>query len=638
MRSVSPWNSVVFRLRAGFGGIALLTAASLLIGLFAIQKIANSNLELVENAVPSFVQAQKFDREILSFLQLAEQARNADKIAEIAEIGDKVDASHEALSRYVENVSFSAAEPEMKERLKLGLDALHREAHALGALSVEKLEREQQLAAIVARASLLHDEFSLALEEMRLATDTELSRALRGDAPDFGRVRALMQQSEAVRHLETSSIVIRDLTAATPLAPNTLVVSELAEKVRFEITGSTKSLLGIGDVGKRSTIAALLKKIFAFNLGEDNIADLQLSYLRLTEQIEDKAQQQFRLMAQISDARGMLDRSAGALITARSQDAQSAVASSQRVLAIAGAAIMVLTVVIIYFVVERQINFRMPRLANAVRNIADGKRADRQHISGPDEIGAIVRALDVFEANAIELRRSNEELERFAYAAAHDLRSPLGAIHSLTTWTLEDFGDRLPEEGKENLLAVTSRVMRLSKLLDDLLSYSKINKENSDAAAVNLRDLVSDVCITSQASSKFKIHMDVEDAEIRIKCTPVRQVLMNLISNAIKHHDNACGEVLVQANIVNGNLLMSVTDDGPGIEPQYHDRIFELFSTLKSRDEVEGSGLGLSIVKKRIEYAGGSISVTSDPSKSRGTRFEILWPLKSRDEHLQMAA
>lgn len=106
---------------------------------------------------------------------------------------------------------------------------------------------------------------------------------------------------------------------------------------------------------------------------------------------------------------------------------------------------------------------------------------------------------------------------------------------------------------------------------------------------------------------------------------PLKQILMNVIGNAIKHHDKEAGTVTVDVSQTESMVQFSIADDGPGIPPDFHDRVFEMFQTLKPRDELEGSGMGLAVVKKVVESAGGSIEIHS-LEDVRGTRFVIEWP------------
>lgn len=250
-------------------------------------------------------------------------------------------------------------------------------------------------------------------------------------------------------------------------------------------------------------------------------------------------------------------------------------------------------------------------------------------------IGSIVDISDRKESEAREreiaqdLIRSNAELDKFAYVASHDLKAPLRAIDNLSKWICEDAAESLPEKSKRHLEQMRQRVTRMEKLLDDLLLYSRArrSREASLIEEVSLNKIMSEIVDLLGAPSSFKIGYSFEALNIRTNRVALEQVLRNLIGNAIKHHDREVGEINVSGTLVGpGQLSIKVKDDGPGIEPQYHTQIFELFRTLRPRDEVEGSGMGLAIVKKLIENNGGTIEVESDGS--RGTCFTFSWPIE----------
>ena len=273
------------------------------------------------------------------------------------------------------------------------------------------------------------------------------------------------------------------------------------------------------------------------------------------------------------------------------------------------------------FVVERQINRRVEALARAVRHIADGDVDYPVEVNGPDELGKIADALAVFKRNARELQRSNGDLRTFAYVASHDLRSPLRAIRDLATWTIEDAGDALPPDCRENLDLMLSRVDRMSRLLADLLDYAQAGNVEASSAQLDLAERVAHLGDLVDPTGKFTIHVDAGPEELATHITPLDQILLNLLTNAIKHHDKPHGQIWVKATSLNRRIHITVRDDGPGIPGKYHDRIFELFQTLKSRDQVEGSGLGLAIVVRLVGLYGGTIFVASDPNTERGATF-----------------
>ncbi len=223
-----------------------------------------------------------------------------------------------------------------------------------------------------------------------------------------------------------------------------------------------------------------------------------------------------------------------------------------------------------------------------------------------------------------ELERSNRELEKFAYVASHDLRSPLRAIDNLSQWINEDAGHLLPAPSKEHLAKMRGRVRRMEQLLDDLLAYSRIGRFPYNLELVDVRQLVQDIVTLLNIPPTFHVSMADALPIFYTKRVPLESVLRNLIGNAIKHHHRPDGHVHVAAHEMDEWFEFVIHDNGPGIDPQFHGKIFEIFQTLQPRDKVEGSGMGLAIAKKAIEIAGGTITVES--SAGCGATFRFTWP------------
>ncbi len=225
-----------------------------------------------------------------------------------------------------------------------------------------------------------------------------------------------------------------------------------------------------------------------------------------------------------------------------------------------------------------------------------------------------------------ELERSNAALEQFAYAASHDLQSPLRAIAHLAAWIDEDVRATASAETMDNLKLLNGRVARLQMLISGLLAYARIGRTGLVAEEVDVAAAVQDIVALLDLRPNFTVACDGEMASIRTHRTPFELVLKNLISNALQHHDRAEGQVRVSLRQCDGMAEIRVSDDGPGIEARFHEEIFVIFKTLKSRDETELSGLGLSMVKKQVAENGGRIWVESAPP-ARGTTFAFTWKL-----------
>jgi len=230
------------------------------------------------------------------------------------------------------------------------------------------------------------------------------------------------------------------------------------------------------------------------------------------------------------------------------------------------------------------------------------------------------------EQQKLELERSNAALEQFAYAASHDLQSPLRAIAHLAAWIDEDVRATASADTMDNLKLLNGRVARLQMLISGLLAYARIGRTGLVAEEVNCAAAVQDIVALLDLRPNFIVACAGEMSTIRTHRTPFELVLKNLISNALQHHDRAEGHVTVSMRRVDGMAEIRVSDDGPGIEERFHEEIFVIFRTLKSRDETELSGLGLSMVKKQVAENGGRIWVESAPP-TRGTTFAFTWKL-----------
>jgi signal transduction histidine kinase len=229
------------------------------------------------------------------------------------------------------------------------------------------------------------------------------------------------------------------------------------------------------------------------------------------------------------------------------------------------------------------------------------------------------------QVNNQHLARSNRDLEDFAYVASHDLKSPLSGINSAAKWLEEDLHDTLSGESKTILGLMRSRINRMEKLLDDLLTYSRAGRTDAAIGETNVAEIFASIIEVLGPPAHIKVRVEGQLPVIVTASAQLEQVLRNLVNNAIKHHDKPAGEVVLSVQHVGDFVEFIVRDDGPGILPQFHEKIFQLFQTLKRRDEVEGSGMGLAVVKKLVEQQNSRITVHSQGNGS-GSEFRFQWP------------
>ncbi len=224
--------------------------------------------------------------------------------------------------------------------------------------------------------------------------------------------------------------------------------------------------------------------------------------------------------------------------------------------------------------------------------------------------------------NNLALEKKNAELDKFASVAAHDLRSPLRAIGSLTDMILED-DQSLCFDTHEKLKIIHGRVHRMDHLLSALLEYSRVDRKMNEMANVDLNVLL--VGLLAKHSAYKKVKFTIQQNLPFIYTAPIKleKVLDILIENAVKFNDKIEAEVSISVEQENKEWKISVKDNGPGIDPLFHDKIFIIFQTLEARDKIESSGAGLAIAKKLIEENGGKIEVDSNLGK--GAIFSFHW-------------
>ncbi|WP_372749832.1 ATP-binding protein, partial [Litorivivens sp.] len=243
--------------------------------------------------------------------------------------------------------------------------------------------------------------------------------------------------------------------------------------------------------------------------------------------------------------------------------------------------------------------------------------------------GAVTVFRDISELKEIEnkLRAINEELENFAYLASHDLKAPLRVIHNASQWLKEDLAEHLRDEDRENLDLLQNRANRMERLLDDLLQYSRIGRVTDDRfrEKISGTEMMENIVNLLATPEDVVLNISENFANIANARMPLQQILYNLIGNSIKHREGRSLRIDVDVKTVGDSYIFTVADNGPGIPAKYHQRIFDIFRTLKPRDQVEGSGIGLSVVKKYVTLYGGRIEVHS--AVGEGCCFTITWPI-----------
>jgi len=223
-----------------------------------------------------------------------------------------------------------------------------------------------------------------------------------------------------------------------------------------------------------------------------------------------------------------------------------------------------------------------------------------------------------------ELEEVNEELKRFAYIVSHDLKAPLRAIGSLADWLEVDYKDTLDEQGGEIVSLINGRVRRMHNLIEGVLSYSRVSRDEETKSLIDTHKLIEQVIYSLDPPAHIRVEIEEPIVDVFFERTRLEQLFQNLISNSITFMDKEEGLIQVGCKELKDSIMFYVTDNGPGIEEAYYHKIFQIFQTLQARDSFESMGIGLAIVKKIVDRYGGEIGLRSKAGV--GCSFHIKFP------------
>ncbi len=290
-------------------------------------------------------------------------------------------------------------------------------------------------------------------------------------------------------------------------------------------------------------------------------------------------------------------------------------------LTITSVTLALITSIYIVQIITRRIA-KMVNLAGAISNGDFIKIEDKEK----DELKKLSESLnsmsETLDKNFQELTKKNKELDQFAYVVSHDLKAPLRGIDNIAKWTIEDHDVELSPAVKKNIELIQGRTVRLENMINGLLEYARIGRIKKGQQKVDVNVLLNEL-VEVLVPPSFNIKIDPDMPVFTTEKLRLEQVFSNLISNAVKYNDKDKGEIGIHFRELSDVYEFVVTDNGPGIHPDYHEKIFMIFQTLQERDAFESTGVGLAIVKKIIEEQKGSISVESDTGE--GSAFKFTW-------------
>jgi light-regulated signal transduction histidine kinase (bacteriophytochrome) len=251
-----------------------------------------------------------------------------------------------------------------------------------------------------------------------------------------------------------------------------------------------------------------------------------------------------------------------------------------------------------------------------------------------EEIIAHNRALNqMVKERTAALENKNRELESFAYSVSHDLRAPLRSIEGFSRALMDDYRERLDEDGRDFLNRIVNGAVRMDRLINDLLTYSRLGRRGVEYELVDLNELVAVIqeeLAENIDAARGRVAVSGELPEVPGDRSMLLVLLQNLVGNAVKYHRaGVAPEVNISSHTRNGECVVAVKDNGIGLDTKYQQKVFDIFQRLHTEDEYPGTGIGLASAKKVVEAHGGRIWYESEPG--HGTTFYFKLPARRDD-------
>ena len=277
--------------------------------------------------------------------------------------------------------------------------------------------------------------------------------------------------------------------------------------------------------------------------------------------------------------------------------------------------------------VNAEVSRRIAQIRELAEQVVQGDYTVKITDTAEDNLGGLAASLNhmtqTLDASFSALEKRNQELDQFAYVASHDLKAPLRGITTIVKWIEDELAAELSPQLRTYLDQMKGRLSRLEDLINGLLAYARVGRTARPPETVDVAQLLGEVA-ELVVPPDFTLRIGPNMPAFVTDRLGLQQVFTNLLSNAVKYHSRGAGQLGVTCREDDQRYEFRVQDDGPGIAPEYHQKIFLLFQTLRDRHTAESTGIGLSIVQKIIDEYNGTIRVES--TAGQGAGFIFTWP------------
>ena len=599
------------RLLAAFAAVLALSLLCVAIAFGGFRQIAESEERAFESLIPVRLTRSLAD-ELRTTIQHAESlSRIRDETtlqSELASLGQASSGVIEVLEQLKGDEFKEATQGALPE-----LGQLERCLESLQRLHLERIRTSDSFATALEDASTVARRLADAIEPLAIRTRYEAGGS--DSAPAY-----------AALQMRSSSLLLATNLRAVTGAKSAAAVDAIEGPFQLEAGEITSALIDIqGDA--REAIASQLLAILEYCQGPSGVFELRKRQIENSTKLLE-IQEVFSGAAEesLATSRDLVESARAAYERSREEIRATSRKTRRNLLAVACFSLLV-TLAIAIFYVRGSVLRRLNRLTLEVEHLCAGDLSSRVTRKGTDELGLLSEMTEMFRENvlrreelAVELQRRNEELDSFAHAASHDLKSPIRGIGNLVHWIIEDEGHRLRGETRRRLEEISKRVSKTENLLEDLLQYSRVGYDESPVEDVAVRALIQSIVDVRDLPQGFRVEIVGEDLVVPICRVPFELVLRNLIDNAVRHHhqpNSGCVYINV-TGVIGERLVLEVSDDGPGIPEEARSHVFDIL-----RHE---SGMGLPLVRRAAQMAGAEVEL--GPQDASGLVVFVRWPVE----------
>lgn len=631
MKSRSSSNNSFFKFfNTVFLSISGLIALVALLSGVVIYQLFSSMEDVIEHTVPSVNSVSTIGANTLLYSSLLPRIADTESQAEIVSVSTNVINALKKIEQEIDLLDINAVQ---RSSITNAFSNLYEIEEAYTLLARDIVLKSKKLDNLSERLLTALRQISTQVKLLSVQSEGELFNQ---DSPSelVSTIATTQFISDMSHDVEVMTILV--LNSRNTERPS--LIEKTQEEFNTIFRRITFTLASIGsDIPNEVNLA--FDQIYTLAVSDNNFFEETKLNRTLKQALYEKRQEAEDNISQFSALLGPILESN----TEKDRESLANTLKSSRTYFVYALATAILTLLLVLYlsrtVVPKRIISPLKHMANDIIDLSRGNISEISFSHDSVELEKIRQALIIFQQTSErlfnrekelvsrneQLNQLNKNLQTFLRVSSHDLRTPLRGIGLLTTMVEENIDLGEWTDSKTNLDKIRLRIKRMENLLSSLSSYIKAESPDQKVSTINFKNAVVESFGLINEQDQFDLQVEAPDQDIAVNEVPFITVIRNLLDNAVKHHDTGQGHLLVQLTIKDGVYSVSVTDDGPGIPERFQSRIFVPFETLAPKDEVEGSGMGLSIIQKLVESHGGQISLQSPIKKDRGATFSFTW-------------